>query len=124
MYSAKRRRSSTWGSNSDENLELLIESNDEDSGSPAVFSMTISAGDDAALEDYYRRSLISLQQINCRLIAKSIIKVIEPRKQVVHPYNGGKDVSGAPRDPECSKPPWWPRGLRHKEPDHLRKTGK
>lgn len=76
------------------------------------------------MEAYFVRALNCLQQQNCRYIAKAIIKVIEPRKQVVHPYNGGKDLNGVPtKNPEYSKPPWWPAGVKHKEPDHLMKSG-
>jgi hypothetical protein len=32
---------------------------------------------------------------------------------VKHPYNQGEE----------SKPDWWPPGVIHKEPDHLRKPG-
>jgi hypothetical protein len=59
------------------------------------------------------------------MVAKAFIKFIEPRKQVRHPYNGGKPPAGsAPGttgDPEKTKPEWWPPGVMHKEPDHLRK---
>ncbi|KAI3113248.1 hypothetical protein CBS147330_9870 [Penicillium roqueforti] len=58
------------------------------------------------------------------MVAKAFIKFIEPRKQVRHPYNGGKPRGSAPGttgDPEKTKPEWWPPGVMHKEPDHLRK---
>jgi hypothetical protein len=51
---------------------------------------------------------------------------VEPRKQVNHPYNGRKIVSGTTRqfDPQVTKPPWWPSGVSHREPDHLPKIGR
>ncbi|KAJ5138865.1 uncharacterized protein N7515_003713 [Penicillium bovifimosum] len=58
------------------------------------------------------------------MVAKAFIKFIEPRKWVQHPYNGGKppgSVPGTSGDPEKTKPEWWPLGVMHKEPDHLRK---
>jgi hypothetical protein len=85
----------------------------------------IEIGDTPKILDYYERSLKHFQQLNCRQIAKAFIKFIEPRKQVKHPYNGGKPAPGAPPgkkgDPEKTKPDWWPAEVVHKEPDHLRK---
>lgn len=74
---------------------------------------------------YYEGALKHFQQLNCRMVAKAFIKFIEPRKQVRHPYNGGKPppdaAPGTTGDPEKTKPEWWPPGVMHKEPDHLRK---
>ncbi|KAJ5651953.1 hypothetical protein N7507_009379 [Penicillium longicatenatum] len=63
------------------------------------------------------------QQLNCRAIAKSYIKLVEPRKQVHFPYNGRKVIAGVSQrvNPELTKPGWWPKGVLHKEPDHLLK---
>lgn len=52
-----------------------------------------------------------LQQVMCKMIAKEWIKVIEPKKQTRFPYNKGEE----------GKPGWWPKDVRHKEPDHLMK---
>ncbi|KAI3625510.1 hypothetical protein CBS9595_000871 [Malassezia furfur] len=52
-----------------------------------------------------------LQQVMCKMIAKEWIKVIEPKKQTRYPYNKGEEA----------KPSWWPKDVRHKEPDHLMK---
>ena len=75
---------------------------------------------------YYTEAFESLQQTNCRILAKAYIKLVEPRKQVNHPYNGRKIVSGTTRqfDPQVTKPPWWPSGVSHREPDHLPKIGR
>ncbi|KAF3009283.1 hypothetical protein E8E15_001438 [Penicillium rubens] len=64
-----------------------------------------------------------LQQTNCRALAKAYVKLVEPRKQVYFPYNGRIVVAGVTQqlDPEAAKPPWWPAGVRHREPDHLLK---
>jgi hypothetical protein len=92
-------------------------------GSVDVVGLEI--GDTPKVIDYYERCLGHFQQLNCRLIAKAFIKFIEPQKQVKHPYNGGKPPAGAPPgtkgDPEKTKFEWWPAGVVHKEPDHLRK---
>jgi hypothetical protein len=75
---------------------------------------------------YYEKIFQNLQQTNCRIIAKAYIKLVEPRKQVNYPYNGRKIVEGRTQqlDPEATKPPWWPQGVSHREPDHLPKVGK
>lgn len=104
----------------------LAEDSDSDDYSPAGNETTsIRVGDSNKLMNYYEGALKHFQQLNCRMVAKAFIKFIEPRKQVRHPYNGGKPPAGsAPGttgDPEKTKPEWWPPGVMHKEPDHLRK---
>ncbi|OGM42760.1 hypothetical protein ABOM_008176 [Aspergillus bombycis] len=76
------------------------------------------------LRKYYEKAFESLQQINCRILAKAYIKLVEPRKQVNYPYNGRKIISGSSQqfDPELTKPAWWPSGVTHREPDHLLKA--
>lgn len=85
----------------------------------------LRVGDTQRVTSYYESALKHFQQLNCRMVAKAFIKFIEPRKQVRHPYNGGKPAPGSPPgstgDPEKTKPEWWPPGVMHKEPDHLRK---
>lgn len=78
------------------------------------------------LRRYYEKAFEDFQQLNCRAIAKSYIKLVEPRKQVHFPYNGRKVISGVSQrvDPELTKPGWWPDGVLHREPDHLLKKGK
>ena len=87
---------------------------------------TISVKERGLLRLYYEKIFQNLQQTNCRIIAKAYIKLVEPRKQVNYPYNGRKIVDGRTQqlDPEATKPPWWPRGVSHREPDHLPKVGK
>lgn len=89
--------------------------------------VALEIGDTEKVLAYYETALKHFQQINCRQIAKAFIKFIEPRKQVNHPYNGGKPPAGAlpgqKGDPERTKPKWWPAGVQHKEPDHLKKEG-
>ncbi|KAJ5283358.1 hypothetical protein N7505_001338 [Penicillium chrysogenum] len=84
--------------------------------------VTISIVDRDLLRKYYK-AFQNLQQTNCRALAKAYIKWVEPCKQVYFPYNGRTVVAGVTQqlDPEATKPPWWPRGVRHREPDHLLK---
>ncbi|KUL81996.1 hypothetical protein ZTR_09817 [Talaromyces verruculosus] len=72
----------------------------------------LEIGDTKNVTKFYTMAFIELQQLNCRLVAKTFIKLIEPRKKARYPYNGGEDT----------KPDWWPRGVRHREPDHLTKS--
>ncbi|CAG8364440.1 unnamed protein product [Penicillium salamii] len=87
-------------------------------------SASISVKEPEILRLYYEKVFQNLQQTNCRVIAKAYIKLVEPRKQVNYPYNGRKTVDGRVQqlDPEVTKPPWWPIGVCHREPDHLPKV--
>ncbi|CAG7916912.1 unnamed protein product, partial [Penicillium olsonii] len=89
-------------------------------------SASIPISDSTILRRYYEKVFQNLQQTNCRVIAKVYVKIIEPRKQVQYPYNGRKTVAGITQQlsPEETKPPWWPPGVSHREPDHLPKAGK
>ncbi|RAL02124.1 uncharacterized protein BO80DRAFT_40179 [Aspergillus ibericus CBS 121593] len=93
--------------------------------SAGVNRIPLEIGDSERVEQYYTISFRHFQQVNCRVVAKAFIKVIEPRKQVRHPYNGGRPKPGAPPgskgDPEKTKPEWWPARVVHREPDHLKK---
>ncbi|OQD72632.1 hypothetical protein PENDEC_c020G04837 [Penicillium decumbens] len=84
---------------------------------------TISVRDTDLLRGYYEKVFQNLQQTNCRVIAKAYVKLVEPRKQVNYPYNGRKIVAGRTQqlEPDATKPPWWPTGVSHREPDHLPK---
>ncbi|EKV04048.1 hypothetical protein PDIG_91350 [Penicillium digitatum PHI26] len=86
--------------------------------------VSLRIGDTSKVTAYYERAYREFQQLNCRAIAKEFIRAIEPLKQVKHPYNGKTPVgsaSGTERNPEATKPNWWPPGVMHKEPDHLKK---
>ncbi|KAI5790183.1 hypothetical protein EDC01DRAFT_616572 [Geopyxis carbonaria] len=67
--------------------------------------------DNDAVTTFYMTRLRQMQQLMCKVVSKAWIKVIEPKKQSNFPYNRGDE----------SKPSWWPREVRHKEPDHLMK---
>ncbi|QSS63931.1 hypothetical protein I7I51_00992 [Histoplasma capsulatum] len=94
---------------------------DNDFGDDPRDMIGIPIGDEDRVIAYYAEAFKAFQQLNCRQIAKAYIKAIEPRKQARHPYNGGKVAPGEERDPEKTKPSWWPAGVIHKEPDHLKK---
>ena len=92
----------------------------------------LKVGDDKACSMFYRRLLTDAQQSLCKKLAKWWIKAINPNKQTNNPYAKGAE----------KKPDWWPmtppnnavgeptKGtlengfVRHKEPDHLSKSGK
>ena len=78
--------------------------------SPPMHTLTLAPD---AIDNYYSSRFAALQQATCKLVVKAWIKVIEPKKQMKFPYNKGEDL----------KPAWWPEGVRHREPDHLSKTG-
>ncbi|KAJ6010315.1 hypothetical protein N7451_001727 [Penicillium sp. IBT 35674x] len=84
----------------------------------------ISITDKGFLRQYYEKIWQNFQQTNCRVLAKAYVKLIEPRKQVTYPYNGRKIIAGKTHqlDPNETKPPWWPTGVSHREPDHLPKA--
>jgi hypothetical protein len=84
---------------------------------------SVKVRDRDALHFFYTDAFHSLQQTNCRLIAKAFVKAVEPKKQAKYPYNGGKQPDGTQGDPGMTKPPWWPSGVTHKEPDHMMKPG-
>ncbi|GMF76197.1 unnamed protein product [Aspergillus oryzae] len=100
---------------------------DSDSDSPgATIRWTaLRLGQKNLLRTYYEKAFENFQQLNCRAIAKAFVKLVEPRKQVNHPYNGRKTTAGSSQrvDPELTKPKWWPTGVTHREPDHLLKAG-
>jgi hypothetical protein len=85
----------------------------------------LRVGNRALLRRYYEKAFEDFQQLNCRAIAKSYVKLVEPRKQVHFPYNGRRSIAGVTQtdNPEHTKPGWWPAGVLHKEPDHLLKPG-
>ncbi|KAJ5524660.1 hypothetical protein N7494_011310 [Penicillium frequentans] len=113
-------RTSVTGSRYDDGSD-----SDDYSTNASSDMVPIRVGDVQKVMSYYEGALKHFQQLNCRMVAKAFIKFIEPRKQVRHPYNGGKpppgSAPGATGDPEKTKPEWWPPGVMHKEPDHLRK---
>lgn len=93
--------------------------------SPSSQKALMPIRDEDLLRRYYEKAFQNLQQTNCRAIAKVYVKLVEPRKQVNYAYNGRKIIAGRTQqlDPDVTKPPWWPAGVSHREPDHLPKAG-
>ncbi|KAJ6141202.1 hypothetical protein N7470_010098 [Penicillium chermesinum] len=91
---------------------------------PAIGYTILRVDSRELLRRFYAKAFEEFQQLNCRSIAKSYIKLVEPRKQVHFPYNGRTTIAGVPQrvNPEMTKPGWWPAGVVHKEPDHLLKN--
>lgn len=95
-------------------------------GQKAKFVRESASGEQVELEigettqilKYYQDAFTSLSHQHCSLIAQAMIKRIEPGKKTKHPYNGGKL-----KDPEKSRPNWWPKEVPHKDPNHLLKEG-
>ncbi|PYH47945.1 DUF2841 domain-containing protein [Aspergillus saccharolyticus JOP 1030-1] len=87
----------------------------------ATRATVLRLGETDILRQYYEKAFDRFQQLNCRVIAKAFIKLVEPRKQVNHPYNGRRTSASSSQrmDPELTKPNWWPAGVTHREPDHL-----
>lgn len=97
--------------------------------------LVIAVSDTEKLTEYLHDAFTSFQQINCRTLCKSLIRTIEPKKQVNFPYNGNLKPKGSQKslyedgavpkeaDPEETKPRWWPAKevCPHKEPDHIKK---
>ncbi|KAJ5176743.1 uncharacterized protein N7482_002620 [Penicillium canariense] len=122
----RRRRGNAPGSGIvDDRLADAGSDSDDFSPNGSNEMVPLRIGDTSKVMSYYEGALKHFQQLNCRMVAKAFIKFIEPRKQVRHPYNGGKpppgSAPGTTGDPEKTKPEWWPPGVMHKEPDHLRK---
>ena len=122
----RRRRGNAPGASiNDSRLDDGASDSDDYSPNGSTEMVPLRIGDTQKVMGYYEGALKHFQQLNCRMVAKAFIKFIEPRKQVRHPYNGGKpppgSAPGTTGDPEKTKPEWWPPGVMHKEPDHLRK---
>lgn len=120
-----RRRNGPAPSIADDRLVDHVSDNDDYPQNASNDMVPLRIGETQKVTSYYESALKHFQQLNCRMVAKAFIKFIEPRKQVRHPYNGGKpppgSAPGTTGDPEKTKPEWWPPGVMHKEPDHLRK---
>lgn len=78
------------------------------------------------VQKFMQSCLMGLQQMACKILAKVLIKAIQPGKKIKYPYSGRSKTA----------PLWWPplpkngrysRGqencVRHIEPDHLSKAG-
>lgn len=85
-------------------------------------SFQCRVSDTEAWEKWFGDAFRSIQQLGCRTMAKEWIKIIHPKKQTTNPYNGKKLKTGE-GNPEDTKPAYWPKGVIHREPDHINKEG-
>ncbi|KAI4239365.1 MAG: hypothetical protein LQ349_000464 [Xanthoria aureola] len=143
--STSEDRSNTPDSESEEDHPIEHSDHEEDDDGEALLEIeseqfdTVTAGDVAALEDYYCRGVCQVGQLIMRKVLKCWVKVKQPKKQSTYPYNGRKSREDQalekkkygkvdPNPGQLTAPPWWPsqdgwpvKGCRHKEPDHLKK---
>ncbi|PLW51891.1 hypothetical protein PCASD_00797 [Puccinia coronata f. sp. avenae] len=87
--------------------KFMLSRDNPTTDSPRIISFSSPLSIASFLESKFRQ----LQQNTCKLVCKAWIKVVEPKKQRKFPYRSG----------DASKPDWWPRGVVHREPDHLLK---
>lgn len=111
---AKRPKISTEDSEPDMNLPGQEAKFVRESASGGVVELDI--GETTEILKYYQDAFTSLSHEHRSLITQAIIKRIEPGKKTKHPYKGGKL-----KDPEKSRPNWWPKEVPHKDPNHLLK---
>ena len=105
---------------------------DDDPSDPDVFEgagemmTSFRIDDEDAVINFYKTRFLQMQQIPCKIVNKTWVKVVQPKKQARHPYNGGRKAveAGDAGNGELTKPDWWPpEGTRHREPDHIQKPG-
>lgn len=123
----KRRRSAYDQSISERKSSQYTLENDYADDIPEEAScgqVTYPASARAEWEKWFSDAFRAVQQVSCRVIAKEWIKTIHPKKQSTHPYNGKNPRTGQKGDSDSTKPPYWPRDVIHKEPDHIIKDGK
>lgn len=85
--------------------------------------LCISSSADEQWRDWFRCAFETVQQSACRHIAKEWIKMIHPRKQSSHPYNGRVVQQKKALTLTSSRPPYWPDHIQYREPDHIKKGG-
>ncbi|KAK5052136.1 hypothetical protein LTR84_002940 [Exophiala bonariae] len=121
---AKRQRSRTMIESSCAGTSVTIpvrQPRERRSRRPSMNEMLqIQVDDQARLEQWFTDAFVDIQQVVCRLIAKVWIKKIHPKKQSTHPYNGQMPRDQI-ADPNRTRPPYWPKNVKHKEPDHIAK---
>lgn len=94
------------------------------------FYESVAVGDEERMNRFFDDALELCQATNLKRIVKAWIKIIHPKKQTSHPYNGGitknkairefgnKDMAGY-----YTKPVYWPDDVRHLRPDSLNSEG-
>ena len=115
----------------DDSSEEDDSSDDEDFTGLVPEYKQLRIGDEEAVRKCYLDNLEAIQQVPCKYIAKAWVKVVEPKKQANHPYNGGSTKwmaiakFGKEKQGYMTAPSWWPEQdvCPHKEPDHIKKHG-
>lgn len=79
--------------------------------SNSLITMSIPLDNPDLIHNYVNGIFKLLRQVPCKSLAKLWIKLIEPGKKTKFPYIKGNAM----------KPSWWPNGVEHREPDHLKK---
>lgn len=97
---------------------------DEDPDGNSVKMVSYPSDAKAEWEKWFTDAFRAVQQVSCRIIAKEWIKTIHPKKQSTHPYNGKNPRTGERGDSNSTKPPYWPKDVIHREPDHINKEGR
>jgi hypothetical protein len=95
-----------------------------------MIQKTIKLDDEPAIDNFLSSSFSSAPQNVLKPILKALIKSIEPDKQKKWPYVLSSDRVKPGRATKhrrqigeggLKQPPWWPKDVRHREPDHLYK---
>lgn len=97
-------------------LQYSLDNNDTPVPAPVINANQLTIGNEAEVKAFYNTRFNDMQQSSCNVIGKAFVSLVEPKKQSYYPYSKGK------------APPWWPKTtgeqcVRHKEPDHLLKSG-
>ncbi|KAF2669153.1 hypothetical protein BT63DRAFT_251351 [Microthyrium microscopicum] len=90
---------------------------------------SIRLDDKDGLNQFFFESFQRMPQNVVKPLLKISIKFIEPNKQKKWPYvnsdeeerKKGSKRRRAVGEGGMQEPPWWPKAIRHKEPDHLHK---
>jgi hypothetical protein len=99
-------------------LGQYCENSNADTSVPVQKTQQLMIGDEVEVEKFYFSRFEDMQLSSCKVMGKTFVKLVEPKKQTRHPYTNG----------DGKAPPWWPpttgeNRVRHKEPDHLLKQG-
>ncbi|MCJ1306994.1 hypothetical protein MMC25_000638 [Agyrium rufum] len=115
---------------SDDGQSVKLEGDDEEAemrtAQPQQLD-TVQVSDAEAIDKACLDRFELMTQPQCKKLCKEWIKIIQPKKQARNPYNGGKEARAHGWDKadeaasRLKQPDWWPPGVIHKEPDHLRK---
>jgi hypothetical protein len=78
------------------------------------YNAQIMVADNNNFLGFVQQSLRAIGTGFVKVMCKSFIHTIDPKRRKTYPYSKSKSDAGGPR-----LPAWWPPDLRFKEPDHL-----